>query len=135
MSNILYDSARNAFLTGNINWKDDSIYIGMVKSTYAVSQGSHTVTGDIGSNFSSYSQIQLANKSASAGVADADDVTFIAGSSNESITGAIIWKTGSTPATCYLIAYIDTATGFPLTTNGANIDLAFDNGANKIFKL
>jgi hypothetical protein len=34
-----------------------------------------------------------------------------------------------------LIAYIDTATGLPVTPNGQAIGLTFDNGANRIFKL
>jgi hypothetical protein len=38
-------------------------------------------------------------------------------------------------ATNRLIAYIDTATGLPVTPNGANITAVWDNGANKIFKL
>ena len=135
MANFLYDSGRNAFLTGGINWVGDTIKIAMVKNTYTASQSTHTVTGDVGANFTSYSTITLASKTATAGVADAADVTFVAGSAGEVATGVVIWKDGGTPATSYLIAYIDTATGFPLTTNGANIDLIFDSGANKIFKL
>jgi hypothetical protein len=34
-----------------------------------------------------------------------------------------------------LIAYIDTATGLPVTPNGQNITVSFDNGSNRIFKL
>jgi len=34
-----------------------------------------------------------------------------------------------------LIAFIDTATNLPVTPNGGDIIVAWDNGANKIFKL
>ncbi|GAI46620.1 unnamed protein product, partial [marine sediment metagenome] len=34
-----------------------------------------------------------------------------------------------------LIALIDTATGLPVTPNDGDITIAWDNGANKIFKL
>jgi hypothetical protein len=34
-----------------------------------------------------------------------------------------------------LIAYIDTATGLPVTPGGGDIDITWDNGSNKIFKL
>lgn len=34
-----------------------------------------------------------------------------------------------------LIAFIDNATGLPVTPGGSNITIAWDNGANKIFKL
>jgi hypothetical protein len=135
MTNFLYDSARNMFLTGALSWTGDTMNISLVKNTYTASQSTHTITGDIGSSFSTYSTITLASKTATAGVADAADVTFVAGTAGEVITGAIIWKTGATPGACNLVAYIDIATGLPLTTNGANIDFIFDNGTNKIFKL
>jgi hypothetical protein len=31
--------------------------------------------------------------------------------------------------------YIDAATGLPLTPNGGDVTIQWDNGANKIFKL
>ena len=34
-----------------------------------------------------------------------------------------------------VIAFIDTATGLPVTPNGGDITITWDNGANKIFKL
>lgn len=45
-------------------------------------------------------------------------------------TVAFSWQTDSP-----LIAYIDTATGLPVTPNGGDITIAWDSGANKIFKL
>ena len=46
----------------------------------------------------------------------------------------IIIATG-TEATKDLIAFIDTATGLPCTPNGGNINVVWDSGANRIFKL
>lgn len=136
MANFLYDAGRNLFLTGGVNWASDAIRIGMVKTTYTANQSTHVVTGDLGANLSAYAHITLTGRTASAGVADADDHTFSTGAvASESIGSLVIWKSGATPSQCQLIAYIDTATGFPLTTNGAPIDIIFDNGANKIFKL
>jgi hypothetical protein len=34
-----------------------------------------------------------------------------------------------------LIAFIDAATNLPVTPNGGNINIAWDTGTNKIFKL
>jgi len=34
-----------------------------------------------------------------------------------------------------LIAYIDTATGLPFTPSGGDIEVVWDAGANRIFKL
>ena len=47
----------------------------------------------------------------------------------------LIYKDTGTEATSPLIAYIDTATGLPVTPNGGNITVTWDNGTNKIFKL
>ena len=40
-----------------------------------------------------------------------------------------------TEATSPLIAYIDTATGLPITPNGGDIIVTWDNGTNKIFRV
>lgn len=60
---------------------------------------------------------------------DANNIKFYnpAGGSE---TSSFTWSTESP-----LIAYIDTATGLPVTPNGGDITIAWDSGANKIFKL
>ena len=52
-------------------------------------------------------------------------------------TGAVvIFKHTGNDATARLIAFIDTATGLPFTpAAGQPVNIAWDNGANKIFKL
>jgi len=77
----------------------------------------------------------LSTKTYTGGVFDADDktVTSVSGAQFESIN--IIDNTPGTNATKDLICYIDTATGLPCTPNGGDIAVAWDNGANKIFKI
>jgi hypothetical protein len=67
-------------------------------------------------------------------VVDMTDVTFTAvtGASVESI---VIYKHTGTDSTSRLIAYIDTATNLPVTPNGGDITITWDNGANKVFAL
>ena len=76
----------------------------------------------------------MAGKATTGGAADANDVTFaaVAGASIEAI---IIYVDSGTEATSPLIAYIDTATGLPITPNGGDIIVTWDNGTNKIFKV
>ena len=69
------------------------------------------------------------------GVFDADDVTTsaVSGDPFESI---VIWlDTAGASSTDPLVAFLDTATGLPTTPNGGDITVAWDSGANKIFKL
>lgn len=75
----------------------------------------------------------LQNKTVTARVFDADDIVIasVTGDGTESV---ILYKHTGVESTSRLIAYIDNA-GVSLTPNGNNVTLAWDNGANKIFKL
>lgn len=76
----------------------------------------------------------LASKTVTNGVADAADVTWSAVSGDPSEV-VIIYKDTGVESTSRLIAYIDTATGLPVTPNGGDITVAWDNGQNRIFML
>jgi type IV secretory pathway VirB2 component (pilin) len=76
----------------------------------------------------------LASKTSTNGVADAADITFTAVTGDVS-EALVIYKDTGVAATSPLLAFIDTATGLPVTPNGGNINVVFDNGTNKIFKL
>ena len=58
--------------------------------------------------------------------------TSVSGASIEAI---VIYSDTGTESTSPLIAYIDTATGLPITPNGGDIIVTWDNGTNKIFKV
>ena len=77
----------------------------------------------------------LASKTKTGGVFDAADtvLTSVTGDPFESIV--LFNDTPGTEATKDLILFLDTATGLPTTPNGADITVAWDNGANKIFAL
>jgi hypothetical protein len=77
----------------------------------------------------------LASKTVTLGVADAADSVWSAVTAGAACPYVIVKKHTGTAATSNLIVYIDTATGLPVTPNGGDINLVFDNGANKIFKL
>ena len=98
----------------------------------------HTVIGDIPAG-ARIATGTLANKTWTGAVFDADDLTYTAvpagtgtGTAAEAL---VLWVDTGTPATSFLIAYFDTATGLPVTPNGGNIQIIWDNGSNKIFKL
>jgi len=136
MTNALYDTGRNAFLSGGINWVADDIRVILVDTAdYTVNLATHDFLNDVPSAARvAVLGASLANKTAVAGVADADNITFptVTGDVSEAL---ILYKHTGTESTSQLIAYIDSATGLPVTPNGGNVDVAWDNGANKIFKL
>jgi ApbE superfamily uncharacterized protein (UPF0280 family) len=133
MANALYGKGREKFLTGDIAWDTDNIKVSLVDTgTYTVVIDTHEFYSDLSGVVADSGN--LASKTFALGVADAADVTFssVTGSSAEAL---VIWKDTGTASTSPLIAYIDTATNLPITPNGGDITVAWDSGANKIFKL
>jgi len=81
------------------------------------------------------SQQTLASKTVTLGVFDAADITFTAVTAGSTVKAVVLYKDTGVNSTSPLIAYIDTITGFPLATNGGDISIVWDSGANKIFAL
>lgn len=133
MANALYDLGRQGFLDGSIDWDTDNIKVLLVDTgTYTVNLATHQFHSDVSGIVATSGN--LAGKTVTAGVADANDITFTA------VTGAtveaiIIYKDTGVSGTSRLIAYIDTGTGLPVTPNGGDITVSWDSGANRIFKL
>ena len=135
MANTLYDKARERFLRGQINWDTDTMKVCLVdKNVYTPNFTTHEYLSDVSGSAIIAAGVTLTGQSSASGAADANDVTFTAVSGAES-EALIIYKDTGDPATRPLIAFIDTATGLPITPNGGDIIVTWDNGANKIFKL
>ena len=135
MANALYDKARERFLTGQFNWTTDSIKAVLVDTgAYTVSLTSHEFLSDISSSARISTSGAFTGKTTTGGAADANDITF-SSVSGASIEAIVIYADTGTEATSPLIAFVDTATGLPITPNGGDIIVTWDNGANKIFKL
>lgn len=135
MANALFDKARQRFLEGQFNWNTDTIKAVLVDTgTYTVNLSAHEFLSDIGTGARISTSGAFTGKSTAGGAADANDVTFtsVTGASIEAI---VIYKDTGTDSTSPLIAFIDTATGLPITPNGGDIIVTWDNGPNKIFKL
>jgi hypothetical protein len=134
MANALYDSGREGFLDGTINWSTGDIRACLVLSTYTFS-AAHTVMSSI-TSYDNGRSAALGSKTVTGGVADAADTTVTATAATASKALVLFQHTGS-DATARLIAYIDTpASGLPFTPSVSQVvNVAWDNGANRIFKL
>ncbi len=137
MANALYDSARQAFLDADIDWSADTIKVALV-SGYTPNTASHDhlddVTGGGGGTIAATSSA-LSSKTSTGGVADATDITFTAVAAGPSCAHLVIYKDTGSAATSPLIAVIDSATNLPVTPNGGDINVAWDSGSNKIFRI
>jgi hypothetical protein len=135
MANALFDKGRQRFLEGQLVWTTDTIKAVLVDTgTYTLNLTAHEFLADIGAGARVSTSGAFTGKSATGGAADANDITFtsVTGASIEAI---VIYKDTGVDATSPLLAFIDTATGLPITPNGGDIIVTWDNGPNKIFKL
>lgn len=140
MANVLYSAGKEAFLSAEINMSSaaNNIAIVLVDTDDYSFSDSHTVLNDI-TGASRIATATLSSKTVTSGVFDAADATFsnVTGDQAEAL---VIYHDvqvgGTTDANnSTLIAYIDTATGLPITPSGGDITVAFSDGANKIFAL
>lgn len=135
MANTLYDFARQRFLEAQINWMTDTVKVILVDTgAYTPQTAVHQYLADVPISSRIAGPVTLTSKTTTGGAADAADCTFtsVTGASIEAI---IIYIDSGTEATSPLVAYIDTATGLPITPNGGDIIVTWDNGTNKIFKV
>lgn len=134
MANALYPKAKEAFLSGSIDLTSATIkVVGVDLADYTYS-AAHDFYDDIPSGARVGTATALSGKSVTNGVFDASDTT-LSSVTGDQFEAVVIFKDTGVEATSNLIAFIDTATGFPLTPSGGNVPITWDNGANKIFAL
>ena len=135
MANTLYDYCRQRFLEAQINWMTDTVKVILVStSAYTPQTAVHQYLADIPVSARIAGPVTLTAKATTGGAADAADCTFTS-VSGATINAIVTYKDTGTEATSPLIAYIDTATGLPITPNGGDIIVTWDNGVNKIFRV
>lgn len=142
MANALFDPGREGFLDGSIDWDTATIKVALVRG-YTFSAAHRFVSDVTGAGGTLVATSgALASKTVTAGVADAADVTFTAVPTGAAIPALVVFQSSAVTggadvaATAQrVIAYIDTATGLPVTPNGGDITVAWDNAANRIFRL
>jgi len=135
MANALYEHGRENFALGAIHWASDNIKIMFVdEADDAVDLANDEDLADRLAAARVAISGNLGTKDASAGVCDAADITVatVTGDQFESVD---IYKDSGVEGTSLLIGNIDTATGLPFTPSGGDIEVQWDAGANKIFKL
>lgn len=135
MADAIYGLGRKAFLDGGIDLLSDDIRVVLVDTNdYTLSIDTHDFLDDVPAGARVAVSGALASKTTTLGVFDAADITFssVTGDVSEAL---VIYRHTGTDSTSELIAYIDGATGLPVTPNGGDITVTWDSGSNKIFKI
>ena len=134
MANALYAKGKEKLLQAQINMMTDTIKAVLVANTYAANLSTHEFLSDLGANVLSVNQA-LAGRTVTFGVFDADDVTWPTVAAGSTGSYVVLIKDTGVAGTSPLIAYFDTITNFPVTTNGGDVTIQWDAGINKIFSL
>ena len=142
MANALFSPGREGFLLGEIDWDTAAIKTALVRS-YTFSAAHKFVSDVTGAGGTLVAtSAALGSKTGTNGTADAADVTHTAVAAGAAVTSMIVFQASAVgggadvaASAQRLIAFIDTATGLPVTPNGGDITVAWDNGSNKIFTL
>lgn len=136
MANAIYPKYKEAILqsSSNSNMSSGTVKVALVDTTDYTYSASHDMYDDVSAAVVG-TPVVIGSKTFTDGVFDGADVTLTSVSGDQSEALVIYIDTG-TPSTSRLVAYIDTGvTGLPVTPNGGDITITWDNGANKIFKL
>lgn len=144
MANALFDPGREGFLDGTIRWEAATAVMKIALVRGYTFNAAHKFVSDVtgASGVLHVTSAALAGQTKTGGVADANDVTFSAVPANASNHSVLIFQASAiaggadVAATAQrLVAWIDTGTNFPVVPNGGDVTIAWDSGANKIFKL
>jgi hypothetical protein len=136
MANFIYKKAKESFLKGEINLYSNTIKVLILNNSYTPNVDTHQFVSDI--TFSSIEDRSagLTNKSVTAGIFDADDVT-ISDYSGNSFSALAIYVDSGSDSTSRLVAYLDTSTGLPFSSANveAPITIVWSNDSTKIISI
>jgi hypothetical protein len=142
VASSLFNPGREGFLDGSIDYDTAVMKVSLVRGyTFdPTHKWVSDVTGAGGTLVAT--SAALSSKTVTDGVMDAADVTFTSVAAGAAIPAIVLFQSSAVTggsdvsgSAQRLVAYIDTATGLPVTPNGQNITVAWDNGSNRIGKL
>jgi hypothetical protein len=135
VANNWYGKGLEGAGNGQLAWLADAIHVDLVDlADYTVSINADEFRTSVPAAARVASFGPLTGKANVLGVLDAADFTFptVTGDQAEAL---VIWKNTGADGTSRLLLFVDTATGLPVLPNGGNINVAWDNGVNKVAAL
>lgn len=123
MADAVYPKGLENFGAGNIDYDANTIKITLIDAADYTYSSAHDAIDDVPAA-ARVASATLGTKTNTNGTLDAADPTFsaVTGDVSEAL---VIWKDSGVEATSWLIAYIDSYTGLPVTPNGGDITVAF----------
>lgn len=139
MANGLYQYGMQQWAQGNVVWKaagGSAVRAYLIDAAdYTVDLAAHDFFNDVPGAAREEGPVSMTLIDAALdGVCDANDLTFT-GAAGDVCEAIILLRFVTVDADSFMLAYIDTATGLPVTLNGGDVNVNWDNGANKIVKI
>lgn len=137
MATLWYPKFKEALLTGasNSNLSTGNVKVALIDSADETYNAADQYLSDVTGAGIVATSGNLANKTFTNGLFDADDVTLsnVTGDQAEAL---IIYIDTGTSTTSRLVLWIDTfSAGMPVTPNSGSIVISWDNGTNRIAQL
>lgn len=134
--NGLYTKGKEALLDGTIIWTTSNAKVMLIDATvYTVNLTTDKFISDIPAGARLATSPILTNKTATDGVADADDATISAVTHTGDIGAFVLYADTGSSSSSRLLAYYDTMTGLPFTPDGGSVQIAWANTGSKVFAL
>ena len=136
MANFIYGKAKQSLLNGEFNISSDSLKVLLVTESYVPNQNIDQFVSNISGSYIKQRTSSLTNVTNTLGVIDADNV-LVSNYDGSAFKALVIYKDSGTDSTSRLLAYIDTATGLPVsaTASPISITISWSNDQYKIFSL
>lgn len=133
MTSSMYTPVLKKFLDADADLLAANIKCVLVDTADYTFSAAHEFLSDIAAGARVATSGNLANKTTTGGVFDADDIT-ISAVTGDPIEAVVIYVDTGTATTSALICYIDNGGALTFTPNGGDVTLQFSSGSNKIFK-
>lgn len=131
MADAIYPKYKQALLDAdtNIDVNDGTVKVALSTAAY---NSTHQFYTDVSASTVGTPQT-INNTTVTNGLFDGDNVTYTAVAGGSTVTALIIYIDTGSAATSRLVAFINTVSGFPLSTNGGDVTVAWN--ASGIFQL
>lgn len=140
MANAFYQIGMQSLAEGDLGsgggWDGDTFAAYLVDTAdYAVNLATHDFVNDITAGVEEGPVTIGSRTVALDGILDGADIVFTSAAGDPCEAIIIADTEPGSDATNPLFIYIDTATGLPVTLNGGNVTVVWDDGTNKIAKI
>ncbi len=136
MASKVYPKFKEAILQAEVNLSSVSVVALLVDLADYTYSDAHSRLSDVPAGARVDVSAALTGKTFANGVFDADDTMFVAATGDQSEAVILINDTPAAEGDKHLIAFIDQfASGVPVTPDGGNLPVVWDDGANKVFSI